>query len=100
MSSLNKMDSTSSELTISKDACFEIPFAWTLGLICSSLSLAQSTSSRLGVLAFCGFPGRRNGSVVFVPTSRSDGREFEPSTRPQPARLGETVEQQDYAGHW
>ena len=41
---------------------------------------------------------RRVGSVVSVPTSRSDGREFEPNIRSQPARLGETVEQQVYAG--
>ena len=40
---------------------------------------------------------RWDGSVVFVP-SCSDGREFEPSTRSQPARLGEMVEQQDYVG--
>ena len=36
--------------------------------------------------------------MVSVPISRSDGREFEPNTRSQPARLGEMVEQQDYAG--
>ena len=41
---------------------------------------------------------RWDGSMVFVPTSHSDGREFEPSIRSQPARLGEKVEQQDYAG--
>ena len=40
----------------------------------------------------------RNGSVVFAPTSHTDGRKFEPSTRSQPARLGGKVEQQDYAG--
>ena len=39
-----------------------------------------------------------DSSVVFVPTSRSDGREFKPGTRSQPAHLGETVEQQDYVG--
>ena len=38
------------------------------------------------------------GSVVFVPTSRTDGREFEPSSWSQPACLGEEVEQQGYAG--
>ena len=36
--------------------------------------------------------------MVFVPTSHSDGCEFEPSTQSQPARPGEKVEQQDYAG--
>ena len=38
------------------------------------------------------------GSVVFVPTPCTDGLEFDPSTRSQPARLGEMVEQQDYEG--
>ena len=33
-----------------------------------------------------------DGSVVFVPTSHSDGRVFEPSTRSQPAHLGEKVD--------
>ena len=36
--------------------------------------------------------------MVSVPTFHSDGYEFEPNTWSQPARLGETVEQQDYAG--
>ena len=36
--------------------------------------------------------------MVFVPTSHSDGREFKPSTRSQPARLGGKVEQQDLKG--
>ena len=40
----------------------------------------------------------RDGSVVSVPTSHSDGRELEPSTQSQPACLGEKVEQQDSAG--
>ena len=44
------------------------------------------------------YNSRRDGSVVFVPTSHTDGRDFEPSTRSQPVRLGEMVEQQDYAG--
>ena len=39
----------------------------------------------------------RDGSVVFVPTSHTDGHELEPSTQSQPARLGEKV---DATGLW
>ena len=46
----------------------------------------------------CHYGTLPDGSVVFVPTSRTDGHEFEPSTRSPPARLGEKVEQWDFAG--